>query len=66
MSYQDELKSRQQTEARSLSDAELRKSLDWNRALVDHSCEIGDYSGNAKAGDKIDVIEAEMKRRGIK
>lgn len=52
------------TQARGMSIHELRHALDWGRSLVDHSCEIGDSRLNSVAATKIDIIEAEMRRRG--
>ena len=50
-------------EAQGMSVHELRRALDWERSLVDHSCEIGDSRMNSVAATKIDIIEAELRRR---
>jgi hypothetical protein len=47
-------------EARTMTDAELRRSLDWNNALDDHYGEIGEYHGN---DTKAEIIRMELARR---
>lgn len=60
-----DLGQRQRTEAKGMSNAELRDALTWQQALLDHSGEIGDYSGGGKSKAKIEVIEAELRARGL-
>lgn len=50
-------------EARGMSVAELQRSLDWNKALREHSDENMDFQGYSKCQEKIEIIEAELRRR---
>lgn len=51
-------------EARAMSTAELYGALSWNESLAEHYDENMDHSGYEKCKHKIDVINAELRRRG--
>jgi len=48
-------------EARTLSDSDLRQSLEWNKNLAEHYDEIGEY--HPQVQEKIDVMRDELRRR---
>lgn len=51
-----------QGKARSMTSAELLRSLSWQQALSDHDAEIGQCSDSS---GKADIIRAELRRRGV-
>lgn len=53
----------QEEEARNMSTAELHSALDWNKGLAEHFDDNMDHTGYSKAKEKIEVIEAELRRR---
>lgn len=50
-------------EAKGMSVTELKRSLDWNKTLREHSDENMDFRGYSQCQAKIDIIEAELRRR---
>ena len=63
LTYDEEQQIKLAREARTMSTSELREALSWQETLLEHSCEIGDASGNSKSYRKMKAIQMELATR---
>lgn len=50
-------------QARGMDKAALQQALDWNKALAEHADENMQFREYGLAKAKVDVLEAELRRR---
>lgn len=48
------------------SEAELRKNLDWQKALMEHYDDNFDHRGYANSKERAGQLEAELRKRGLR